>query len=830
MREKIKICIADKLYKQPMTPKEVTWEQLKLSLSKTKYTKETLEEFKAMDRKAQLRIKDVGGFVGADLKDGMRNNESVINRTLITLDLDECNAGIYAVIEKKLADYEYIVYSTHKHSADNPRLRLVMPLKDPVAPDLYVPVARRIAELVDINCFDDTTYEPARTMFFPSTPKDQEFVYLTHSGKDVDAAEILKTYTNPYDLSEWPISERQKLKGIKPISIKSGDGKGGLPDPRMKPGSIGLFCRTYSISEAIETFLSDVYEPSGDSNPDRYTYVPSESPSGLHIKDNLYAYSHHATDPACGGWHNAFDLVRLHKFASLDKETSIEAAMADRPSFKAMIEFVKEDFKCAETKRKEFAAHDFKAEDDVSAEDAWRKGLKKFDKNDGREKINYIFENDPALKNIQYNAFTSQIEKIGKLPWDWSKLTPEWCDADDGRLHTYFESEFQIDCPAKIDEMFITDCKTRRSMHPVRDRLNKLKWDGKPRLDTLLIDYLNADDTPYVRAVTRKTLVAAVARVFEPGIKFDTMLVLCGPQGLGKSTIFSKLADPWFSDNLTMDDMKDKTGAEKLQGRWILEIPELSGMRKAEVETIKAFITRQEDQYRPAYGRYVERKARQCIIVGTTNASDGFLRDTTGNRRFWPVNVQASKERKPWNLTRDYIDQVWAEAKTKYELKESLYLTEEAIVAEAVAAQKDAMESDERYGIVEEFLSKKITKNWYDMDTMEHVDYLYRNPHLCTEDRMYVCNMEIFREALRSPLDRLDKKDSYAIRNIMAKMPGWEHQGSAKRRFGNYGNQQYYKRVGPVPKKEEEHYNAVIDARPVEPIVSIDLDEPLNLD
>lgn len=812
MRDSIIICIADRLYKQPMDVRKISWEQLQKALKTTKTTSETLEEFKKLNRKEQLRIKDVGGFVGAELKDGMRNNESVITRTLITLDLDNCGPDIYEKLESGLGDYEYIVYSTHKHSKEEPRLRLVMPLKEPVTPDLYIPVARKIAEKVGIDLFDDTTFEPARTMFFPSTPSDQEFVYISHTGKDVDADEILKEYTNPLDLAEWPMSERQKLKGLKPIGFKSE--KGSLPDPRMKPGAIGLFCRTYSIHEAIETFLGDVYEPDGTGDTARYTYLPSASPSGVVVKDNLYAYSHHATDPACGGWHNAFDLVRLHKFAGLDKETSIEAPMADRPSFKAMLEFVKEDFKCASLKSEEFSANNFISED-ATEEQPWRSQLEKDNSGDAVDatlkNISLIFRNDKELQNIQYNAFTSTIEKIGKLPWDWSKGQKEWCDADDAFLHQYFEDNYGISLFSRVDEAFIGVCKYNKYVHPVKDRLDKLKWDGVERLDTLLVDFLNAEDTPYVRAVTRKTLVAAVARVYEPGIKFDTMLVLCGPQGLGKSTIFAKLADPWFSDNLTMDDMKDKTGAEKLQGRWIVEVPELSGMRKAEVETIKAFITRQEDQYRPAYGRYVEKKARQCIIVGTTNAMDGFLRDTTGNRRFWPVNVQVSKEKSPWKLTREYIDQVWAEAKIRYESKEPLYITEETVVAEAAAAQREAMESDERFGLVEDFLERKLADNWYSLSIAEHKDFLYRQQAVCTIPREYVCNLEIYREALNGNLDRLDRKESYTIRNIMAKMPGWEFCGAAKKRFGVYGNQQYYRKVNVTPSDTDPTKKPILD-------------------
>ena len=213
---------------------------------------------------------------------------------------------------------------------------------------------------------------------------------------------------------------------------------------------------------------------------------------------------------------------------------------------------------------------------------------------------------------------------------------------------------------------------SERLYHPVKEYLNGLSWDGTKRLENLLVDYLGAEDTPYVRAVTRKTLVAAVARIYEPGTKFDSILVLNGPQGIGKSTLFARLGRAWYSDSLSISDMKDKTASEKLQGYWILELGELAGIRKMDVETVKSFITRTDDKYRKAYGVNVESHPRQCIIVGSTNSDGGFLRDVTGNRRFWPVRVLGKGRHKPWDL--DAVDQIWAEAAEYYHQGEELFL------------------------------------------------------------------------------------------------------------------------------------------------------------
>ena len=236
---------------------------------------------------------------------------------------------------------------------------------------------------------------------------------------------------------------------------------------------------------------------------------------------------------------------------------------------------------------------------------------------------------------------------------------------------------------------------SERLYHPVKEYLGSLKWDGTRRLDTLLIDYLGAEDTPYVRAVTRKTLVAAVARIYQPGIKFDSILVLNGPQGIGKSTLFARLGGQWYSDSLSITDMKDKTAAEKLQGYWILELGELVGIKKMDVETVKSFISRTDDKYRQAYGVNVESHPRSCIIVGSTNSDGGFLRDITGNRRFWPVQVTGCGKYHPWELTD--VDQIWAEAIERYNSGEELFLTG-SLEDEAVSQQREVMEVDEREG------------------------------------------------------------------------------------------------------------------------------------
>ncbi|MEY8575945.1 virulence-associated E family protein [Oscillospiraceae bacterium 21-37] len=310
--------------------------------------------------------------------------------------------------------------------------------------------------------------------------------------------------------------------------------------------------------------------------------------------------------------------------------------------------------------------------------------------------LTLILENDPNLKPLVFNQLLDGMEIKGAVPWKHpSKF---WRDADDAQLISYVDTHYGT-FSARNYDIAVTKVSDDRSYHPIREFIANLPaWDGVERVDTLLIDYLAAEDTPYVRAVTRKTLCAAIKRVLVPGSKFDSMLVLNGPQGVGKSTLIAKLAGEWFSDSLNLSDTKDKTAAEKLQGYWILEIGELAGLRKAEVETLRSFLSRQNDIYRAAFGKRATPHLRQCVFFGTTNAESGYLRDTTGNRRFWPVKTPGGGAKHSWELTDEDIRQIWAEVLVYVERGEKLYL-DANMETLAKVEQREAMESDEREGL-----------------------------------------------------------------------------------------------------------------------------------
>jgi predicted P-loop ATPase len=788
----------------------VSWDEFAKRLSQTTVTSETQEEYRKMKKYQQDNVKDVGGFVAGQLKDGRRTKASVINRSMLSLDMDHADdAVVIAENMEMLYGYAAVVYSTHKHTPEKPRLRLIIPLSRTVTADEYQAVSRRIAKEIGIELFDDTTYEPNRLMYWPSTSSDGEYFFREVKGSFLNPDSILKLYDNWQDSSMWPVSSRQS-KLIDRLMKKQAD-------PIRKEGLIGAFCRTYTIEEAIETFLSDIYQPS--VMPERYDYIPADSTAGVVIYSGKYAYSHHATDPACGYLCNAFDLVRIHRFGELDEGADERKQL---PSVKAMLEFSATDEKVKRQlakEREDEINKEFEVLDEEDSENHQRKSSGvdqdenevdltwqlelEVNKNgtikDTPTNILTIIRKDPRLQGVAYNQMTHLLDVNGKLPW--KQVKPGWNDSDLANLKMYFDKHYGIWSPAKIKDALLT-AASERVFHPIKDYLEGLPvWDGTERLDSLLIDYLGAEDNPYTRAVMRKTLVAAVARVYEPGTKFDYILVLNGPQGIGKSTFFAKLGGKWFSDSLTVSDMRDKAGAEKLQGYWILELGELAGLRKIDVETVKSFITRTDDKFRQSYGINVESHPRQSIIVGSTNSTSGFLRDVTGNRRFWPVRVNHGIK-KVWEMTD--IDQIWAEALERYKVGEPLILIGDEVKM-AYEEQRDAMEADDREGLVEQYLERLLPDNWTKMDIYERRSYLAGESEFGesvpqgVNRRDRVCCLEIWCECFGKERNAIRRGDSYEIEAILMRIGGWKRYEGNKRgnmRFPIYNAQRAFVREG----------------------------------
>ena len=780
----MKIAVGNSRMDKKWKNQDISWADLCARCGSTIRTTETVEEYRKLKKGQQDGIKDVGGFVGGHLREGRRKNGMVLCRSLLTLDMDYGTPDIWDEITL-FHDFKCCAYSTHKHTPEHPRLRLLIPLKREISEEEYPAVARMVAKEIGIDLFDDTTYEASRLMYWPSTSSNGEFFYKVQDGTELDPDEYLSRYDDWHDASTWPVSSRQSEVVQHSIAQQA--------DPLTKPGVVGAFCRAYTVEEAIDAFLSDVYAPSAMNG--RYDYIPADSSAGVIVYDGKFAYSHHATDPVCGRLLNAFDLVRLHRFRDLDDKCAPDTAPGKLPSFQAMSDFALKDEKVKAVFAEERKAQ---ANEEFSDED-WQKALE-LDKagkvKNTLQNLTVILMNDPLLKPLVFNQLLDGMEIKGDVPWRHpSKF---WRDADDAQLISYVDSHYGT-FSARNYDIAVAKVTDDRSYHPIREFIENLpEWDKVPRVDTLLIDYLGADDNEYVRAVTRKTLCAAIKRVLYPGCKFDSMLVLNGPQGVGKSTLIAKLAGEWFSDSLNLGDTKDKTAAEKLQGYWILEIGELAGLKKAEVETLRSFLSRQNDIYRAAFGKRATPHLRQCVFFGTTNAESGYLRDTTGNRRFWPVKTPGTGIKHSWDLTPELICQIWAETLVYVKQGEKLYLSAE-LEALSKAEQREAMESDEREGLVRLYLDTLLPEDWDGMDIFERRNFLTGSDFgdikkAGTVKRTQVSNMEIWCECFGKERSNIRRTDSNELTAILARL-GWKRLDS-KVRIPLYGPQYVF-----VPKE-----------------------------
>ena len=760
--------------------KKMQWSELLDRLANTTRTPETVAEYKAMGRNQQAEIKDCGGFVGGYCADGSRSN--VTARSLVCLDADFADAelwGDWGLLYGNAA----AVYSTHKHTPEKQRLRLVVPLAREVTPEEYPAIGRRIAATLGIDKFDDSTYDNGRLMYWPSTSQDGEFFFDYLDAPLLEPDEVLSSYRDWKDISSWPMSSR-----VADIVKKSAQKQ---KDPLTKGGIVGAFCRAYTIQEAIEEYVP-TYTPCDE--PNRYTYTEGSTAAGVVVYDDKFTFSHHATDPASGQLCNAWDLVRLHQFHELDADCDPGTHAISRPSYRAMAQLASEDKRVKAqivSDRMTQAADDF---GELPEDTDWRSKLDVTPKgaiNQTIDNVVIILTHDPKLAGrLALNEMEHNIITQSSLPWDKSKGPRQWNDADDSGLRYYLERTYGISSKDKIFDA-VNNVAKQNAFHPVREYLDSCAWDGTPRVETLLVDYLGAEDNAYTRAVTRKALVAAVARIYRPGCKFDYMLTLRGRQGLGKSALIAKLGGKWFSD--TFATMQGKDAYEQVMGVWIVEVGELAGMRKAEAETIKQYISKQVDRFRPAYGRRLQEFPRQCIFIGTTNESQ-FLRDTTGNRRFWVVDTPNDPAKDMWDeLTAETVALIWAEAVEMYKAGEPLYLSRE-LERVAREVQESYEEENPRAGIVAEYLDRLLPEGWDDLDIYSRRQWLETDA-VGTIQRKTVCTMEIWAEALGGNPDKLDRYAGKEIRDIMASLPGWRHKGGKLLTIKPYGRQRYFERT-----------------------------------
>jgi len=699
-----------------------------------------------------------------------RTKTAVRTRNAITLDVDHPDSDFEITLELSLT-YAAAVHTTFSSTSVEPRYRVIIPLDRPVAPDEYHTAAAAVMQLLGEHQFDPGSVQPERYMFKPAAGEPDSYRQWVVPGPLAKADVLLKDFRA--DLSDMPAPKPHKNKR----------------DPFGIEGTVGAFNRAY---EDFQTLINEYSLPYDEAGADRWQLTGASAAAGMGMVDRGLVFSHHANDPAYGQTCTAFDLVRLHLYGELDAEAAKNCPVNRLPSYKQMLETATQDIRVVtELVGGDFATEMTATADSIEQEN-WRLQFA-LDPRTGQptdviKNWDLIAQHDPAFQVLQFNELSMAIELAGDLPWrKVDQGGPVFGASDRAALALYIERTYHIrPGRAYMDDLIVDRAMPRRT-NPVRDYLNTLVWDGKPRLEESLP---GVTPTPYTRMVARKALVAAVARMMEPGIKWDHMLVLYGTEGLGKSRWVDRMSKGYSSN---LGRIGDKDTLITMQRSWIITADEAHSLRKADWDAQKEFITRTADVFRMPYDREASLHKRHNVIWGTTN-DEVFLRRQEGNRRFLIVNCE--QEADDAKLTDEYIDQVWAEALTLYRAGEQLWLTpaEDALAA---ASREHFTEEDALTGVVQQYLDTLVPADWDELSPESRQVWLLNagdgfskgvNP--ITQ----VCSMQIWMEALGRRRGDHRRVDLLEITNVLKGLEGWR-QVPGNTRLPGYGPQKVFERV-----------------------------------
>ena len=868
----MKLATAGSRLSRKWKTEEWYWEALVERLRAPARTGETVAEYARMTKDEKTAKKDVGGFVGGALRGGRRVAGAVTERWLVTLDADYAEPGDWENFAC-LNDWRCCVYSTHSHTPEHPRLRWVLPLSRAVTPDEYPAVARKVAEWIGIEKMDVLTYQLERLMFWPSCCEDGAYEFHEQDGPPLDPDRVLREYGPDgawRDASLWPTSSREGEVVQREAKRQA--------DPLTKPGLVGAFCRVYSVQDAIDAFDLP-YERCDGVTGERYTYTHGSTAAGAVVYgDGRWLYSNHATDPAGGMLCNAWDLVRVHKFADLDVD-SRATDPTKLPSWARMVELASTDARVrgavidsqfgdigsiapvsdASGKADKTVKPVNKTvisstnDEDVSKDDGddetWKDELTTDRKTGAIEPtLNnacLIMEHAPAFRGrLAYCEMGDQIYVVAPMPWEdqikkpdaadeetaimgdgWAESGSDgkeyhgpphidgrvWTEQDSIQLYRWFE---RLGYSAKqkrngaLDNALL-NAANKNSFNPIREYLTGLTWDGVARLDTMLVRWMGAEDCELNRAVTRLWMMGAVDRALRPGGQFDSVLVFKGEQGIGKTRMMRALVGAYYTNAVKAATI-GKESAEIIQGMWVVDLDEIDSVTRSSVTAFKAFITSPSDRYRKAYAVEAKTYPRQCVFFGTTNESS-FLRDATGERRYWivPCKGQAGMNKPGLKGTLpgfdDEVEQLWAEAYYRWReqimrcrrgaeplrsVNAQLYITDERLAREMEARLGDFKLADPDRDDIEEYLEKPLPDNWESMTEEEREAFedglMIVPPERLTGRRQTVTLKEIrvnvFADSPKRAASGGRTATACRIVSVMDTMPGWEKLGRVEQR------------------------------------------------
>ena len=803
-------------------------------------TKETVEEYQKGDREFKLKAKDKGGFIAGTSEGNTRDALSILTRNMITLDMDYCPPNVLEIIRNKQditkeLNFRFFIYSTHSHTSQEPRFRIIVPLTQEITVEKYEPVARAIAGIIGMEYFDATTFQTNRIMYFPSVSLDGDYLceaFGMDEWNDLNPDEMLDRYMDYLNIAEF--QKPLYIEGLKVDKIQDGKTKDSR---KTKYRIVNAFNTEYTIRQAIDEFLKEQYEKGKTS--DRYTYLHGESKDGLVILNEQYAYSHHGTDPAQGRLLNAFDIVRIHLFGKQDeKKTDQEEydTYDKNTSYSSMVDYIRANLpnvmkhmpEIEKLRKNEREFTNEKPETEVNSVEAgdWKLTLdytgsekERHPKSNNRN-IKIIFDNDEYFKDLFYYDSLKDAICFNRSPaWNNERERGDLLgDEDDSQIRVYLNTVYQIAGKDIIyDAVVHSASKVRR--HPIKTFFATLpEWDGVKRIETVLCDLYDIEVNEYYKEASKSWWVGIVQRIMRPGSKFDMMLVICGEQGIGKSQFGKSVATlEWKGDMTKIDSQPNfygddelpfdkKDAYEQLNGIMIYELPEFEKYyKKSDTSTIKSFLSKTSDKYRRSYGRRVSEYRRQCVFIATTNDMRP-LRDRTGNRRFLPFYSRLAR-----NTSRLYDKKYWNEDIRNQCFAESMHyfyegfnpmssFSDEAKRVWDELNEKATIENDS-LPIVEMYLENRFPQDYFKTTFLdmkrnynENVKYDFNGDHIAREKRDEFSVKEIYCIAFNRDLGQTPE---YAMReqieSALDKL-GFIKQ-TYRRSQGVFGQQTVYKRT-----------------------------------
>lgn len=710
--------------------------------------------------------KETGAYLLGKISGSRRRKGSIQSRSAIALDADYPTESFFDDLRSALGDAVCLVHDTYSSHDDARRYRVIIPLAEDISPDVYVVEATRLVESIGESHFDASTTQAERGMFLPATRWDGYSYWAFGSAlHTVDVA------------ASAPMVD---------ISLDTDF------DPTALAGPAGQFNAVYTdLAELVGTFDLP-YEQDADG---RWSYKPAKSRGGLvEIRPRVW-FSHHSSDPAHGHRLTAFDLVRAHKFSELDTDEDLRRDFSSRASYRAMEELALTDSRVVE---RMFPGTTTSAEPDDSesysqhelaahlAKKYWVKRQNGIPSS--VPVLDLVFQHDPVLASLEHNLLLGQTVATMRPPWRAEEASGQYLiqDADVAAMSSYLYRSYYVIASQTTLEARLAEISLTRGYSPMRRYLEGLpEWDGEQRLRSCAPGVAPSD---YSEMVMRKALCAAISRVYEPGCKWDHLVVLQGTEGLGKSVFLERLFQGMTS-SLTRTDSVD--ALREAHRSWAVIADEGDILTAAGFNSLKEFVTKTHDMYREAYARRAVDAPRSFTIWATTN-DEFFLRNRQGNRRFLVLRCE-NKADFDLLLDDDYINQLWAEAMAYYRMGEPLYLTDDEAKLSA-DVRDEFTRTDVIEGVVASFADSLVAADWDDMSIEERRQWIVqRDAGLVTgtATRDEICAAQVWVEGLGKPIADARDSDYSRIETALKALEGFS-MSDRKIYLPGYGRQRVF--------------------------------------